>query len=158
MTYHRSSTVSTNMKSAIATALNNEIAPTHITVATEQSSPDSNTDVIYEEGPYYGYQTTCGTTALYWYGTANVPSGAAVVLAWTKCQSLSGSKCQSFAIFISQPWEAGTTNANRLHNACHETGHAVGLIHTAPAYTSCLNTVSSASLSQHDKDHLNANY
>ncbi len=151
MTYHRSSGLSSALFSAYTYALNNAVSPTDIDLQPEQSSPDDNTDVVMQEANYTG--TWCGHT---WHGGSGT-----VIVGYASCESLSGSKCQSFNIYTDQSWEVNQTTTSRRNHACHELGHTLGLIHPdsdEERDSSCLYSRSELDYSDHDKEHINDNY
>ena len=88
---------------------------------------------------------------------AGIPAGSASAIGWTKCQNLSGSKCDRFDIYFDQSWSINASQNYRNNIACHETGHALGLKHDSN--TSCTNTTTPEGYSSHEvTDHINANY
>lgn len=155
MTYHRSG-LSWGMWDAVATTLAYDVSPTDIELQSEHSSPNANTDVVYFESNYSGLRATCGTTNYYWHGTSGVPSGSTVAIGWANCQSLSGSRCQRFNVYFDSSWTSGASAVGRLHLACHESGHALGLKHGSDS--SCISESSGTLLSSHDRGHVDANY
>ena len=151
MTYHRLSGLSSTLFAAYTYALKNAVLPTDIDLQSEQSSPDSNTDVVMQEANYTG--SWCGHT---WHG-----GSGSVIVGYASCESLSGSKCQSFNIFTDQSWEVNQTTTRRRNHACHELGHTLGLIHPGSdeeQNSSCLYSKSELDYSDHDKEHINENY
>ena len=151
MTYHRSSGLSSALFDAYTYALNNAVLPTAINLQPEQSSPDSNTDVVMHEANYTG--TWCGHT---WHG-----GSGSVIVGYASCESLSGSKCQSFNIYTDQSWEVNQTTTRRRNHACHELGHTLGLIHpnsNQQRDSSCLYSSTALDYSDHDKGHINDKY
>lgn len=156
MTYFRTTGVSPSMRTAITNSLVSDFVPTDLVVSPELSAADANTDVVYTEGNFAGLQATCGSTDLYWHGSSTYPPGASVVIGWTNCLSLSGSRCQRFDVYIDSSWESSATSAGRAHLACHESGHAVGLTHNV--VSSCMKEFTSTALSSHDSGEINAHY
>lgn len=152
MTYHRDSGLPSAFNSAAAYALNNAVLPTDINLKAEQSSPNSNTDVVIQEANYTG--TWCGFT---WHG-----GGGSVIVGYASCESLSGSKCQSFNTYTDQSWEVSQTTTGRRNHACHELGHTLGLAHpdsTEDRTNSCLYSTTKLGYSNHDIDvHINVEY
>ena len=155
MTYHRSG-LSGGMWEAVATTLAYDVSPTDIDLQSEHLSADVNTDVVYLESNYSGLRATCGTTNYYWHGTPGVPSGSTVAIGWAKCQALSGSRCQRFNVYFDSSWTGGASAVGRLHLACHESGHTVGLKHGDDG--SCISASSGTFLTTHDRGHIDANY
>lgn len=157
MTWHRGVGLSTDFRTAIVNNNNGQVNPTDLVVNAETASPDGNTDVLFTETNHDGYQATCGDKKMYWHGSVDVPAGSTTVIAWTKCQSLSGSKCQQFDVFFDASWDSGRSYLEVLRLTCHETGHSLGLTHGS--ITSCMNTLGVYNYSDHEvKDHINANY
>lgn len=149
-TYHRSS-LTTRMYSAVANVLNNQIAPTDITVKAEQATPDGNTDVVMYDADY---STHCGFD---WH-----PDGPDPDTNWiaglAECASLSGSRCQRFNV----RWDTSLTdtlNDNGARTwACHELGHTLGLLHRNEACMPATVPANQPGYSTHDIAHVNANY
>ena len=158
LTFHRTSGLSTfYMYGSVASVINNKVNPTDLSVVAELSSPNTTTDIVYYEANYSGAIATCGTTAWYWSGSTGIPAGSASAIGWTKCQNLSGSKCDRFDIYFDQSWSINASQNYRNNIACHETGHALGLKHDSN--TSCTNTTTPEGYSSHEvTDHINANY
>jgi hypothetical protein len=152
MTWHRTSGLSTAMRSAVAYALTYHVNPTDITVATEQATPDGNTDVVYYEADYAN--NFCGFT---WHSAGNL-------IGYTYCRTTSGANggtCQGFNIYIDQSWEVGTTTTLRRSMACHETGHSLGLMHpgTGIDQSTCVSGPNSfVGYSSHEIGHINSFY
>lgn len=98
-------------KNNVATALQNEYVPTDLNIyydSTPVFSGEGETDIVYQEGN-------------------NIPSTAAGI---TWCNDEAGSttyECDQSYIRIR------TGGAYNLRRSCHETGHAVGLLHGANA-------------------------
>lgn len=98
-------------KDKVATALQNEYVPTDLNIYYDSSpvfSGEGETDVVYQEGN-------------------NIPSTAAGI---TWCNDEAGGttyECDQSYIRIR------TGGAYNLRRSCHETGHAVGLLHGANA-------------------------
>ena len=148
--YYRSSLTS-YMYSAVAHALNNEVAPTDIVVKPEESSAGSGTDIVYYDADF---STWCGKD---WHPDDPSDAGTAYVWGNSSCETLSGSKCDRNDIrFDTSYWGSASTNARRKV-ACHETGHALGLTHRSG---SCMVTGSTWNtfFSSHDENHLDSNY
>lgn len=120
MTYYRSN-LTPNLYNAVAYAVNTVVAPTDVNVQTEQSAPNGDTDVVYNEADYTG--SWCGYT---WHSVGSL-------VGYTYCASLSGSKCQRFDIYTDYSWEVTVTTTLRRRHACHEIGHSLGLDHPSAA-------------------------
>lgn len=148
MTYSRVA-LSSSMFNEVAWVLNNVVAPTDISLAAEQATPTSNTDVVYQEANYVG--GFCGFT---WHSAGNL-------IGYTYCASLSGQRCQRFNIYIDQSWEVNVTNTSRRWIACHESGHSLGLTHptSSSPTTTCMSSSGSTYHSTHEvSGHINGNY
>lgn len=153
MYYVRDSSLSSNMYNGVAWALNNRVAPTDVTVAAEQSSPSSSTDVVYYEANYSG--AYCGNV---WHG-----SSGGTMVGFASCQTAIWglNTCSRFHIYFDQSWDVAstTTQTKRQNLATHETGHSLGLKHTA--LTSVMNgwTTTSTFHSSHEvTGHINGAY
>ena len=152
MSWHRTSGLSTAMRTAVSNALNNHVNPTDITVAAEQATPDGNTDVVYREANYVG--NYCGFT---WHSAGSL-------IGYTYCRTTSGANggtCQGFDIFFDQSWEVSTTTTLRGSIACHETGHSLGLTHpgTGIDQSTCMSGPNGfQGYSTHEVGHINGFY
>lgn len=157
MTFHRDINVQSdaNLHNAIAKVHNEEVTPSDLTVQSEQVSPDSNTDVVYHNSDYVG--NYCGYT---WHSPGS--SGSSSLIGFVACAALSGSKCQRFDVYLDRSWTSGRTRSELERFACHEIGHALGLIHPSSSNGGTTSCVSSGhpvfGYSAHDVSHLNANY
>jgi hypothetical protein len=142
LTVFRQSSLSSTGRSNIAAALNNEYAPTDLSVSfpsTPSYSGSAETDIIYQQGTV---------------------SGTADGIAWCN-DAVSSTKCdQHYNRFDS------TSPSRAL--ACHETGHAVGLTHgqqASPQLSNgdnslgCMTTpVETSDLGSHNTNMINATY
>jgi hypothetical protein len=152
MTYHRTGGLSVGMYNAVAHAINNHVSPTDVNPATEEATPNSNTDVVFSEANYVG--SWCGGT---WHDTPATDD----FVAYAYCSSLSGSKCQRFDVYFDQSYDVLLSTSGRRTLACHEIGHTLGLYHPSTANggtsDSCVAN-GSEGYSSHDIKHINDNY
>jgi hypothetical protein len=104
LTVWRESSISSTGKSNIAWVLNNRFAPTDLNVefvASHSYSGGAETDIIYQS-------------------RSDTPGGAA---GWAGCDdAVSSTKCDQHYV----TWLTSTPSQGQ---ACHETGHSVGLVH-----------------------------
>lgn len=150
MTYSRQSLTSGN-DLAVGWVLNNDVVPTDIALAAEMATPDSNTDVIYNDYDYWNY---CGYA---WHG------GLGTVVGLMVCVSLSGSRCNQAEVDLDTSFTDITTPGYRQALACHETGHTLGLTHNPNNLSSTYGCMPASLESQfiyspHDLSHINSNY
>lgn len=125
----------------------NNYDPTDVNTFSEDVLT-SQTDVNVEDADYEG--VSCGKT---WIASS---TGSGLV-GLTLCKSLSGSKCQAFGVYFDNDFMGPATTAGERSIACHELGHSLGLMHLG---SGCMmeNDRSSSALTDHDRNHLNANY
>ena len=106
LTYYMQGTLESGDKTNIRNAMGDSYSPTVLNPDEHNSSEVSysgsaETDIIYQEGP-------------------NVPTDS---IGWTWCDDGSGKQCDQHYV----QWDDGLTVTQAT--ACHETGHAVGLVH-----------------------------
>lgn len=142
LTVYRESSLSSTGRTNIAAALNDEYAPTDLSVSfvsTPSYSGSAETDIIYQQGTV---------------------SGTADGIAWCN-DAVSSTKCD-------QHYNRFDSASPSKALACHETGHAVGLTHGADAYPAlsqgdnslgCMTTpVETSDLGTHNTSMINATY
>lgn len=126
--------------------------PTDIDLQAEQSSPDTNTDVVYIDADY---ATTCGFD---WHPDDAADPDTNFVAGMAECRTLSGSKCQRFDVRFDTSF-TNTINANYAATfACHETGHTLGLLHRNEGCMPAIVPTNAHFYSTHDIGHINGNY
>ncbi len=144
--------LTSKMQSAVADTLANDIDPTDIVLLTEHYSESSGTDVVYYDADYSTY---CGFD---WHPDGPDPDSDSVI-GMAECVSLVGSDCDKFRVRFDTSFTNSASNDTAKTLACHETGHAVGLLHqngsgcmpaTLPTNAHFFNV--------HDVAHLNSNY
>lgn len=118
---------------------------THVT-ANEMAQPTASTDAVYFDDNYTYY---CNMS---WIGQ---PNGSTV--AATECVAKNGTgECDRSEIRISNHTDWYSSD-KRQQVACHETGHALGLLHR-PEETYCMysliNLITANGYSAHSKNHL----
>lgn len=138
------------MAAATDYARTNAIGPTDVYTSIDPT-PDEHTDVDVIDRYYVDY---CGFS---WY----TPSTGGVIGA-AKCDLLSSTnRCDHHSVRYSNTWTDGASTTQRRWLACHENGHALGLMHRS-ATDSCMppSPPSSPSVvySAHDIAHLNDAY
>lgn len=141
--------LSTDAQIAVNQTRTSNYNPTDLDTVNEDV-PDSLTDVLTYDEDYEG--TTCGSV---W------QSGAALggLAGFTQCLSLSGSRCQQFAVYFDNDFMGPRSTGDERWLACHEVGHTVGLMHTNTG-ANCMQSpgVATAVLTAHDISHINTNY
>jgi hypothetical protein len=118
---------------------------THVT-ANEMSQPTSSTDAVFLDDNYTYY---CN---MVWIGQPNGGTAAA-----TECVAKNGvGECERSEIRISNHTDTFSSDLRR-RVACHETGHALGLLHR-PEETYCMYSaiygITANGYSAHSKNHL----
>lgn len=127
----------------------NVLDPTHIN--TYSDSHTGTTDVVVYDGYY---STLCG---LQWYAGP----GTQGVVGLADCQSLSGTACESFDVFMNQYFTDVSALDYVQALAAHEAGHTLGLLHRTSGNTVMQQGYPKPSrfFDDHDRDlHLNVHY
>jgi hypothetical protein len=123
--------------------------PTAIDTYTEDILT-SQTDAVLNDADYEG--SWCGGT---WRSSSTQSTG---LVGYTRCMSLSGSKCQQFEVRFDNDYMGPRSTAEERWLACHELGHTVGLTHTSQALPACMspnpNLANPSVLTEHDTSHL----
>lgn len=91
----------------------------------KQSSSDSNTDMIYNDGDYAHLSGPPCVSNSQWYGSPN-----GTVIGYTACWSTtSWGGCQQHRIYLDTAWMNDNSTAYQRTLVLHESGHGLGLIH-----------------------------
>lgn len=143
------SSLSTKMDSAQDWVRSNVINATHLTSSLD-STELSTTDIVLSDDKYTSY---CGFD---WYDELNGGT-----LGVTTCDdTYSSGDCRQHHIRYSTTYTEGATTAQRRGLACHESGHAFGLMHTTSS-SSCMKYGVSSPAQNWDSteiNQINANY
>lgn len=141
--------LSGHMTNAVDWARSNDIDPTDITTY-DDGALDAQTDVVVRDDYYVDY---CGVD---WY-TAEVGG----VIGLTTCDSVNAAReCEKHTIRFSNTYTRYAETTERRGLACHENGHALGLLHST-ANTSCMRSADptpAQDYDAHDVAHINGNY
>lgn len=116
----------------------NNFGPTILSTTTD-AKLDTQTDIIVRDGPYVGY---CGFD---WY---NELDGG--VLGLTQCDTVySSGACRQHTVRYSSIYMDGATTSQRRGLVCHESGHAIGLLHSSNS-NSCMKPGDSSPAQNYD--------
>lgn len=146
--YAQYSNLSSAVTSAVTSTLNNDYAPTDLSIFYTTSSTVA--DVVYKD---FNLTTECGFNF-------DAPGGPG---AYTRCIRLLDFECDLHGVWFDDDDVDGGGATYRAYITCHEAGHTVGLSHKTEPYTgsSCMKfdyVPGNSDLTSHDEAHINAWY